>query len=218
MIKGKIKHIIWDWNGTLFNDVELCKNIMNNILKRFDLPLLSLDKYRKVFTFPVEEYYKKAGLDFNVTSFEILGKDFMDEYEQRKYECDLYPGVTEGLNYFNNNNISQSILSAYHYKTLKEVVEYFGISDFFEKLSGLDNIYAGGKNSIGKKLIEDLPYKKEEIILIGDTVHDKDVADELGIEVIIISNGHQDSARLNKLNVPVYSDFQLFMEQQKITN
>jgi len=218
MINKKIKHIIWDWNGTLFNDVELCKNIMNNILKRFDLPLLSLEKYRNVFTFPVEEYYKKAGLDFNVTSFEILGKDFMDEYEQRKYECNLYSGVLEALNYFKENKITQSILSAYHHKTLSEVVEYYGIADFFERLSGLDNIYAGGKNSIGKKLIADLPYEKEEIILIGDTVHDKDVADELGIEVIIISNGHQDSTRLNKLNVPVYSDFQSFMEQQKITN
>ncbi|MCJ7554278.1 MAG: HAD family hydrolase, partial [Ignavibacteriaceae bacterium] len=81
MINGKTRHIIWDWNGTLFNDVVLCKDIMNNILKRFDLPLLSLEKYREVFTFPVEDYYKKAGLDFNITPFEILGKDFMDEYE-----------------------------------------------------------------------------------------------------------------------------------------
>ncbi len=218
MINRKTRHIIWDWNGTLFNDVELCKDIMNNILKRFDLPLLSLEKYRKIFTFPVEDYYKKAGLDFNVTSFEILGKDFMDEYEQHKYECKLYPGVIEALNYFKKNNISQSILSAYHHKTLSEVVEYYGISNFFKSLSGLDNIYAGGKSEIGKKLIADLPYQKEEIILIGDTVHDKDVANELGIKVIIIADGHQDAERLNKLNVPVYPDFTSFMAEQSLTN
>lgn len=210
MINGKIKHIIWDWNGTLFNDVVLCKDIMNNILTKYNLPLLSLEKYREVFTFPVKDYYRNAGLDFNITSFEILGKYFMDEYEHRKYECSLYPGVSAVLQSFKNSGLSQSILSAYHNKTLIEIVDYFNIDHYFEKLCGLDNIYAGGKIEIGRELINSIPFKKEEIVIIGDTMHDKDVADELGIGVIIISDGHQDHKRLSALPVPIYSDFNLF--------
>lgn len=211
MINGKIKHIIWDWNGTLFNDVELCKDIMNNLLRRFDLPLLSIEKYKEVFTFPVEDYYKKAGLDLNITSFEVLGKDFMDEYEKRKFECSLFPDVILALNYFSQKGITQSILSAYYHQTLLEIVEHYKISTYFEKLAGLDNIYAGGKFEIGKRLIAELPYRKDEIVLIGDTMHDKDVADELGIKAIIIASGHQDEARLKKLNAVVYPDMKFFI-------
>lgn len=212
MLNGNVKHIIWDWNGTLFNDVVLCKDIMNNILTRFNLPLLSLEKYRDVFTFPVQDYYRNTGLDFNKTSFEILGKDFMDEYEQRKYECALYPGVVDGLFSFKSKGITQSILSAYHNKTLEQIVEYFEIRHFFEKLHGLDNIYAGGKIEIGKELVNSLPYGRDEIVLIGDTIHDKDVAEELGVDVIIISNGHQDHEKLTRLNVPVYMNFESFIQ------
>lgn len=215
MINGKIKHIIWDWNGTLFNDVELCKDIMNNLLNRFGLPLLNLEKYREIFTFPVEDYYKKAGLDLTINSFEVLGKDFMDEYEKRKFECNLFPEVFILLNYFKETGISQSILSAYFHQTLVEIVEHFKISEYFEILTGLDNIYAGGKFEIGKKLIADLPYQKDEIVLIGDTMHDKDVADLLGIYSIIIANGHQNEERLTKLNTIVYPDLKVFMRTLK---
>jgi phosphoglycolate phosphatase len=210
MINKNIKHIIWDWNGTLFDDVVLCKDIMNNILKRFELPELTLEIYRSIFTFPVQDYYQKAGLDFNVASFEVLGKDFMDEYENRKYECDLHSGVREGLEDINHSGITQSILSAYHHVTLEEIVDHFKIRNYFNLLYGLDNIYAGGKTEIGKKLISDLPFKREEILLVGDTIHDRDVAAELGINVIIIANGHQDHERLNALTVPVFNDFNSF--------
>ncbi|MEJ2616368.1 MAG: hypothetical protein P8Z35_15535 [Ignavibacteriaceae bacterium] len=76
----KYKHIIWDWNGTLFDDVELCHNIINGLLIRNEIEEISLQRYREIFDFPVKKYYKTAGLDFNKTSFEILGKQFMDEY------------------------------------------------------------------------------------------------------------------------------------------
>lgn len=210
MTNKNIKHIIWDWNGTLFDDVVLCKDIMNNILKRFDLPELTLEKYRGIFTFPVQDYYQRAGLDFSVTSFEILGKDFMDEYERRKYECDLHIGVRKGLEDISQSGITQSILSAYHHATLEEIVDHFKIRHYFNMLYGLDNIYAGGKTEIGKKLVSDLPFNKEEILLVGDTIHDKDVAAELGINVIIIANGHQDHERLSALPVPIYNNFNSF--------
>lgn len=216
MINGSIKHIIWDWNGTLLNDVILCRDSMNSILKRFDLPLLSTEKYREVFTFPVSDYYQNAGIDFTKESFEVLGKDFMDMYELHKYECDLYEGVKEGLDYFSKANITQSILSAYHYKTLNEIIRHFGIAKYFENVAGLDNIYAGGKFEIGKRLIEKLPYKKQEIVLIGDTIHDKEVADELGVKSIIIADGHQDEKRLKELNVPLYKNFKAFLSSIQI--
>jgi len=207
MLYKNIKHIIWDWNGTLFNDVVLCKDIMNTILKRFNLPLLTLESYRSVFTFPVEDYYRKAGLDLNKVSFEVLGKDFMDLYEARKFECSLFPGVIIGLESLTNSGISHSLLSAYHHITLVDIIEHYRISGFFDNVNGLDNIYAGGKFEIGKKLITNLKFSRDEIILIGDTMHDKDVADELGINSIIIADGHQDFERLQKLETTVFDSF-----------
>jgi phosphoglycolate phosphatase len=184
-------HIIWDWNGTLLNDVFLCCDIMNNILKRRNMPQISLEEYRTVFTFPVRNYYKKVGLDVSDENWEILSHEFMDEYEKRKYECNLFENAREILVMFSNLGISQSILSAYSQHTLEEIVAKFEIDVHFNKLVGLDNIYAASKLENGKKWMKELSHNAHEVLLIGDAVHDYEVANEIGADCLLISSGHQ---------------------------
>ena len=199
-----IKHVIWDWNGTLFDDVELCREIINGILTRRNLNSLSLDDYRNIFTFPVQNYYEAAGLDFNKYTFELLGKEWMDEYESRKKECSLHKNSLEVLEYLNKKGIQQSILSAYSQHTLEEIVRQFEIDKYFSNLVGLDHIYATSKVDNGKKLIAKIKEDKREVLFIGDTVHDFEVANEIGVECILIADGHQEKQKLEDCGVQVF--------------
>ena len=187
----KYKHIIWDWNGTLFNDIELCCDIMNNIRTRRNMPKITLEKYRDVFTFPVKKYYENVGLDVSDANWEILSHEFIDEYEARKYECNLFDNALNVLHNFSKLGISQSILSAYSQNTLEEIVAKFKIDIHFEKLVGLDNIYAASKMENGKKWMSELSHAEHEVLLIGDTVHDYEVAKEIGADCLLVSSGHQ---------------------------
>ena len=67
---NKYKHIIWDWNGTLINDVWLAVEIMNSILASRNIPLISHEKHKEMFDFPIKNYYQKLGIDFNKELFE----------------------------------------------------------------------------------------------------------------------------------------------------
>jgi phosphoglycolate phosphatase len=200
----KYEHIIWDWNGTLFNDVELCVDIMNGLLQRFQLPKLTIDKYQSIFTFPVEKYYEKAGLDLQKNSFQKLGKEWMDEYESRKPEASLHYKASEILREAGNSNIGQSILSAYSQDTLTEMLHNFNIHEYFQNAIGLDHIYATGKLELGKELLQKIDVPKEKIVLVGDTLHDFEVAEELGIDHILIASGHQSFERLREFSDNVY--------------
>ena len=91
----KYKHIIWDWNGTIINDVDLCVELINWLLKEKNLKTITKEEYKNVFTIPVKNYYAQLGFDFSKESFEIIGKQWMDEYERRKFECELYDGVKD---------------------------------------------------------------------------------------------------------------------------
>jgi len=208
-ILNNYNHIIWDWNGTLFDDVKLCADIMNVLLTQESLPNISVQKYKSIFTFPVIDYYKIAGHTFEKKSFELLGKQFMDEYELRKDNCQLYPGVTELLTELQSKNIKQYLLSAYEQNSLNNILSHFGITNYFNQIIGLDNIYAGGKSH----LAHDLALKIRSngtagnILLIGDTIHDYEVAEEINADCILISHGHQDEERLLKLGILVVKDF-----------
>ncbi len=202
MIK-RYKHIIWDWNGTLFDDTALCVDIINGVLVRRNLTPLSVKKYREIFTFPVKSYYAKAGLDFNKYSFSELGQEWMDEYEERKLECNLHKDARKVLEYISSNAGEQSILSAYSQHTLIEIIKHFEIEQYFSHIVGLDNIYAAGKVDPGKKLMKKLGNGKGEVVLIGDTVHDYEVAKEIGADSLLIANGHQSKAKLLSCGVKV---------------
>ncbi|MEO8233116.1 MAG: HAD family hydrolase [Ignavibacteriota bacterium] len=190
------KRIIWDWNGTLLNDVDFCRKIINSILVDNKLPELSLNKYREIFTFPVQDYYVTAGLDFSKTSFEVLGKDFIDEYESKKLTCSLYENAVEVLSAIHQKGIKQSVLSAYLHENLVSILNHYNLTKYFDNITGLDNIYAGSKTHLGIKLIEELDVNKNEVLFIGDTLHDADVAEAMGVNCILIANGHQVKERL----------------------
>jgi len=215
------QHIIWDWNGTLLDDVQLCADIMNKLLKVRSLPTITLNTYREIFTFPVKEYYIKAGHDFVNESFEKIRKEFIDEYEKRKTECALYPYAAEVLEIVHSLKIEQHLLSAYKQNNLEDIIKHFGISEYFNSVRGLDHIYADGKIEVGKQLMNEISSngKGSKVLLIGDTIHDYEVAKALNTDCLLVSNGHQNNEKLKSLNIPVIKNLKelfLFMRVERI--
>lgn len=210
-------HIIWDWNGTLLNDVRLCADIMNELLTMESLPEISVENYRNIFTFPVEEYYRRAGHNFKNSSFEMLGKEFMNRYETGKSQCRLSPGAIELLEEFSRINIHQHILSAYEQNSLNKIVDQFSIKKHFKQIIGLDNIYAGGKMLLAEKLIKIINNNGEDqkVLMIGDTLHDLDVALHINADCILIANGHQSKVRLEEGGAFVFDDLNEFKKSIK---
>lgn len=209
---SNIRAVIWDWNGTLLNDVQYCVDILNNLLIDNQLKPLSLNQYRDVFTFPVKDYYEKAGFDFSKKSFEELGKVFIDNYEKNKFSLNLFDGASETLKYFESLGIEQYLLSAYKQDNLEEILNHFNIKHFFKKIKGLDNIYAGGKTQLGILLRKDIKYPKEQVILIGDSIHDDEVAAEMSVQSILISRGHQSAEKLRSNGACVIDDIKSLKE------
>jgi len=202
----KIKHIIWDWNGTLFDDVDLCVENINWLLRKYNYEPITKERYKEIFTFPVIEYYRRAGFDLDKLDFAKIGKEWMDRYEQKKYEAKLADGAEEILHFIACKGIQQSILSAYSEDTLNEIVERFGLKKFFTNIVGLDNIYAESKIDLGRRLIQKIDSESDEILLIGDTVHDFEVSQELGCKCILLSSGHQSRKELEKCGVNVVDE------------
>jgi len=210
MIKN-IRHIIWDWNGTLFDDVDLCVENINWLLKKYNYLPITKERYKEIFTFPVIEYYRRAGFNLEQLDFTKIGKEWMDRYEQKKYQAKLADGAEEIVKIFFDKGIKQSILSAYSEDTLIEIIDRFGLKNFFTNIVGLDNIYAESKINLGKRLIQKIDTNKNEILLIGDTVHDFEVSQELGCKCILLASGHQSRKELEKCGVEVVDELKDLM-------
>jgi phosphoglycolate phosphatase len=199
----KYKHIIWDWNGTLFDDVRLCVEIINSMLEKRHLPIVSFRKYRNIFTFPVFHYYEKLGFNFELESFESISTEFITQYEKTRSQCLLMPDAINTLGYISQSGLTQSVLSASKQSYLTQAILEYGLGKTFVAVNGLDNHHASSKVEIGKDFIAKTRLDPSTILLIGDTTHDAEVAVSIGADCCLIPNGHQSSKRLMACGVPV---------------
>ena len=196
-------YCVWDFNGTILDDVELGMNSVNALLSQQGLPCIpNKEEYRKRFDFPIIEYYKRLGFDFEKRSYEILAEEWIALYLQNLHNATMFPGVIDALNFFDNKGVKQTILSASERKMLIGQLDGLGISNRFEEILGIDNIYGDSKLSIA--LDWRSRHTDSKVMFIGDTTHDCQTAKVLDADCYIVSAGHQCSERFINADAKIF--------------
>lgn len=192
-MKGKntmYTHIIWDFNGTIYDDVQAGIDSANRLLSSHDLPLItSKEHYRSIFGFPIVEYYKRMGFDFEKTPFADLAVEWLPYYLEESASSTLQSGVKETLEAAKMLGVRQLILSAAEINMLKGQVESLDIGDYFDDILGLGDIHARSKEDIALLWKQRTPDARP--LFLGDTVHDAEVAAAIGSDCILLTCGHQ---------------------------
>ncbi len=202
-MKSLTKYLIWDWNGTLIDDAWLFVEIMNEELRERNLAPINIKDYRQHFTFPVKKYYENLGFDFKKENFKKVGYNFIQKFKKRKFEASLFPKTIEILTLAQNLGIKQSIVSAQENTLLNETVKHYKIDSYFETISGIKHYYADNKIEIAKNIRKKINLQNNQICMIGDSSHDFEVAQTLGIKCILFSGGHYSKQRLQKNDCPI---------------
>lgn len=197
----KYKNVVWDWNGTLLDDVQVSVDTINRMLRKKRLDELTVEKYKAVFGFPVKEYYEGIGYDFNRDDWEAISLDFVDTYAELSKDVVLTSGVNSVLARLKEFGVRQYVLSALQEDLLEEMLERFGIRDYFEGVCGSDNIYADGKVARGERMLQVYSIDPRETLMVGDTLHDAEVAEALGFDIRLYAGGHNSAERLREKGI-----------------
>ena len=188
--------VLWDWNGTLLDDVALCVDALNRLLRIYHYPQqYSLAQYREIFGFPIEDYYIRAGFDFSKNSYKELADDYMQDYLARAGACPLAESAVPALSLLKGAGVQQ--------------VTERGVRPYFDRLLGLDNIYARSKVEVGLAYLTELKQRgavPAQAIMIGDSVHDFEVAQALGVRCVLQTAGHQSAQQLRATGATVVPD------------
>ena len=201
----KCTHIIWDFNGTILSDMQICIDSVNEMLSRRELETIpDIEAYRRIFDFPVIDYYRRLGFDFSKEPYEELAKTWINLYEKKFHRAKLTDNLSETLVTISGKGITQDIISACDERMLENQLANFKIRHFFRTVMGLDNIHAAGKTDIARAWRKNNPCAKA--LFIGDTIHDAEAARESGCDCVLFSGGHQSRDRLISEKIPVVNN------------
>ncbi|MCM1285150.1 MAG: HAD family hydrolase [Acetobacter sp.] len=205
----KYKYVIWDWNGTLFDDIKISIDTINEMLKVKNYQhTIDEKKYKEIFCFPVVEYYKNAGIDLNKHSFEEMAAIYIERYDEKQKSCCLFKNAEKTLKALNENGINQLVISVSEKERLEKQIRRFGIVQYLSAVLGADDYYAVSKVDIAKKYFCENNINAHEVLFAGDTVHDYEVASAVGCDCILISAGHQCENVLEQTGTVIIDDIE----------
>lgn len=197
-------HVIWDWNGTILDDARATLGAFNDIAPKYGADTVPFEQYIEEFGFPVIDFYKRHGFDFDRLDFGEIGAEFMDAYNARLAKCAPHSGAVAAIKALRAASAGQSVLSARDAKMLSRDVARFGLGEFFVRVDGISDIYAGSKTALAAAHLKALNVAPERVLMVGDTLHDKDAADAMGADCALVACGCNSRARLEKSGAMVF--------------
>ena len=196
-------HILWDFNGTLLDDTDAAIKSENVLLARRSMPLIeSREQYRSLFCFPIRKYYEKLGHNFEREDYRQLCNEWAVEFKKHACDSGLQDGARELLEKIKERGIKQVVLSASEKEMLIAQIGALKIEEYFDDILGLETVHNCDKTEIGTLWIQ--KERPRSAVILGDTVHDYEVACQMGIDCILFANGHQSYETLAALCIPVY--------------
>ncbi len=193
--------LVWDWNGTLLDDVAAAVEALNRMLARRGVRPITVERYRRRFGFPVRPFYAELGVDLDRWDWDEICEDFhrfvLEEPQSVRPDARAALERAAGLGF------SQCVLSALRQDKLDDALSASGLASFFDRIYGVGNLDGASKLQRGRELMESLGPCAGPVVFIGDTLHDAEVARELGGRCVLVSCGHQERERLAAARCPV---------------
>ncbi|GAA4247074.1 HAD family hydrolase [Dactylosporangium darangshiense] len=197
-----MKHLVWDWNGTLLDDLKLVVDATNVCLATVGGPVITADDHRRDFRRPILDYYAHV-LERPVeqVEFQLLDDAFHDAYRQRIDEVRLVPDALEAMERWTG---TQSLLSMFFHDELLVEVERHGIGARLVRVDGLPGTVGGHKKAeYLRRHLDALALDPADVVLVGDSVDDGEAARTVGASAVLYAGGFTDTALLRATGLPV---------------
>lgn len=195
-------HLVWDWNGTLLNDVDLVVRATNLVFSTIGGRVLTVAEHRLQFRRPVAEFYATV-LErvVDADEFDRLDKIFHDAYRDGLTTCALADDATAAMRAWSG---TQSLLSMAPHDDLVPTITAYGLHGSFVRVDGLRTGRGGGPKA--EHLVEHLralDVDAARVVLIGDSIDDADAAAAVGAACVLYTGGFTDADRLRASGHPV---------------
>ncbi len=183
------KVVIFDIDGTLLDATEGILSSVNKTINYLKLKKLSKKEMLDFVGPPIQNSYK-AIYENNDIKAQEFANIFRKEYAGGDvYKANAYDGIEELLSLLKNNGYKLGVATYKRQDYANGLIIHFGFDKYIDLICGSDNENKLKKSDILRICINGLTTNKSEVIFIGDSYHDAEAANNLGIDFIGVTYG-----------------------------
>ena len=187
-----IKNVIFDWSGTLSDDLTPVYHASMLIFKKLGKKQISLEEYRHEFTLPYMNFWNKYFPKIKKENIDKLFSKFIYEVEKPK----LYKGVEKLIEKLHLKKKKMIIISSHPQKKLISEVKSYDFYNFFKEINGSVH----NKTEIILEILKRNNFNPSETIYVGDMTHDIDAGKKAGVTTVAVDWGYQLKEKLISKN------------------
>lgn len=209
----KYTHIIWDWNGTLLDDIGASLASVNDMLARRGEPLMDINRYKECIGTPIIRFYEQV-FDLSKEDYAAILAEYNAGYMYHLKDCSLTEGAAKAIEKFAAAGVHQAIVSSSNNAQLCENAKKYGVYDKFEAVLGAADFKADSKIERARSYLAQSP-EKGAVLVVGDLQHDAEMAAEIGADCVLLTSGHEHPDRLRSSGATVFDKIEeliLFVE------
>ncbi len=212
-----VRHVVWDWNGTLVDDSLVILECVNQVLDAFGIPHVTADFYRSHFSRPVTRFYESLlGSRLSPSDWISIEEGFRTAYRERVNGVALRPDAAGVLRQLRSNGTTQSILSMWHEDDLLSRVWDLDIGQLFIEIDGSVGVGGGRKAARLRRHLRQLRINHgigtAGVVMVGDTLDDADAAADSRVRCVLIDGGSHHRAALEQSGSPVVGSLSAAVE------
>jgi len=201
-----VRHIVWDWNGTLFDDAAAVLAATQDVLAEIGGPAVDDHTYRTAYTRPVRRTYDRLlGRTVTEAEWERIGAGYLRHYTRHAAASGLSADAQEAIALAAGAGLSQSLLSMLTHDLLVDVVARLGLADA-GTLVRIDGWPPGSSTYKADHLrvhLAALGLAGSEVALVGDSLDDLAAAESVGALGILYDGGAHHRHALEATGAPV---------------
>ena len=200
-------HIIWDWNGTLFDDLAVVVQSVNAALDRFGMGPIDADEYRDHYTRPVHLFYEELlGRETSRQEWEMIDETFHQAYRSRLDQGALAPDALVALRAVAKAGETQSLLSMWWHDQLVPMAKQLGVDRYMARIDGLRGEGSGDTKTAHLQqhlqALTDAGLHSDPVV-VGDSLDDATAAAALNVAAVLYDGGSHHREKLEATGFPV---------------
>jgi phosphoglycolate phosphatase len=178
-----IRNIIFDWSGTLVDDLPAVWQATNHVLTKAGRTELSLEAFRREFCLPLQTFFDRH---LPQLAMEKLGGWFHSHFATVQDSIVPLPHTREFLQFCREAGVRMFVLSAVHLEHFAAQARAAGFEGFFEKTF----LGVWDKREKIHEILRAQHLTADETLFIGDMQHDIDTARHGGIHSCAVLTGY----------------------------
>ncbi len=199
-----MRHVIWDWNGTLFDDLHIVVEAVNASLAAVGAPPIDADGYRTHYGRPVRRFYERLlGRALAEQEWAAMERTFHTTYRDALDRAALTADAGEAVAAVAAAGASQSILSMWWHDELVPFVARFGLDARMVRVEGTRHDASDTKAEHLRAHLAAIGVDGGRALMIGDALDDARAAATVGVTCVLYDGGSHHRAELEAAGVPV---------------